>query len=257
MLTKRTTRIRDMVLVAALVPALGGCAILGIGGNGKMARDATLRERLADDFGAQQLAAGRKALTDGHVADAIESFQLASLYPEQAAAAANGLAVAWSRAGRADLTERYFQAAVALAPQEDKYRSNLAMFYSRNPIQREAYPGAALVALQDAMPLEIRTETVADQRVAVVERAPEVRAPQIRSLGGGITVATGSSHLRRISPAEVAITSEPAPARPRARQAVIEVGARPQPAAAPRVTVVSAQPAKRSAYPVRIELSRD
>ena len=56
-----------------------------------------------------------EALVDGRTLEAIDAFMIAKSFPEQAPAAFNGLAVAYSRLGRTDLTERFFQTAIALA----------------------------------------------------------------------------------------------------------------------------------------------
>lgn len=258
----RNKTARNALLALACVPALAGCKMLGIGGHG-IASNASLHERLPDDFGAAQLAAGRQALTDGHVPDAIESFMLAKLYPAQAAAAANGLAVAYSRLGRTDLTERYFREAIALAPEDERFRTNLAKFYATNPIPRTADSNAVLAMMQDSAPLAVGQApavalgTPAEPAPAIVD-AP---APAPRTLAGGITVESGAARVRRVASNEIMISSRqpaaPAATVRRPRQAVIEVGARSAAQAAYPVRVTLGEaPAKRPAqYPVRVELS--
>lgn len=262
MLTNKTTR--NALLVLACVPALAGCKMLGIGGHG-VASNASLHERLPEDFGATQLAVGRKALTDGHVPDAIESFMLARLYPAHAAAATNGLAVAYSKLGRTDLTERYFREAIALAPEDERFRSNLAKFYATNPIPRVADTGAVLAMMQDTTLLGSgEAADVAIGEMAQPSLAPALAAapaPTPRALAGGITVESGNARVRRVSSGEVIISggqpAGPAATVRRSRQAVIEVGARSAaPAAYPvRVTLGEAAAKRPAQYPVRIELS--
>lgn len=235
--------------IAVTAFMLSGCQALGIGQN-KLARASADPAVVAQpiDLGAEQLAAGREALAAGRTMDAIEAFMLAKAFPEQMPAAYNGLAVAFSRLGRTDLTERYFLTAVALAPDQDRYRANLAMFYSRNGPPKQAEPALA-VAPQP---------TVAEAPATVAATVAPVRA-----LAGGLTIQSPGTHLQRISRAEVAIRSGgPAPAAARAvapaRRAVIEVGSARSQAYPVRVTLAAPKPARAEtpkSYPVRVELN--
>ena len=212
----------------ALAFALSGCQLLGIGGHGR----AALRDDssvILKDFGADQLAQGRQALVEGRTMDAIDAFVIAKSFPEQAPAAFNGLAVAYSRLGRTDLTERFFQSAIALAPEDDRYRSNLALFYARNGMPRTAEPMMAVAA-----PAPEAIAPTVEAPVAVDLAAPST--PVVRNLGAGVTAQAPQTRLQRVSRAEVRISGT---AMPRvAHQPVIHVG--------------RATPA---AYPVRITLS--
>lgn len=249
MITKKHSRTRTFALLLAVVPALAGCKMLGLS-NG-IAHSSNLNQRLPADFGAEQLAAGRKALSDGDTMGAIDSFRLAKLYPDHAAAALNGLAVAYSHLGRTDLTERYFQAAVAIAPEDERYRSNLARFYARNPIPPVADTGAALATLLASTPLSI------DAPIDVAD--DEAAAPTV-ARGGGITVEEAGTRMRRVSRNEVFISDAPSAPRTvslsRTRQAVIEVGAsRPQ---APTFSIraQTANAIQTPAYPIRVKLAK-
>lgn len=248
MIAKKIGRARNVALLLAVVPALAGCKLLGLD-NG-FASTATLQERLPADFGAEQLAVGRKALQDGHIVDAIESFQLAKFYPEHAAAAANGLAVAYSQLGRTDLTERYFQVAVALAPEDERYRSNLARFYARNPIPKSADPAAALAAMQAFAPMPM--DAPVDNAIGEVSVPATARA-------AGVSVEAAGTRVRRVSRNEVFISDAPVAAeslRPVSRRhAVIELGARTARRPVVRVGLQTASRARRPAYPVRTELT--
>lgn len=249
MMTKKYSRARNVALFLAVVPALAGCKMLGLS-NG-FGSSSSLDQRLPDDFGAEQLAAGRKALADGDTMGAIDSFHLAKLYPAHAAAASNGLAVAYSHLGRADLTERYFQVAVSLAPEDDRYRSNLARFYTRNPIPRVADPGAALATLLASGPLPVD---------APIDVAIEEQALPVVARGGGITVEQAGTRMRRVSRNEVFISDAPtAPqnvSSSRERQAVIEVGSRRPQATAIRIRTQAANTAQAPDYPIRVKLAQ-
>ena len=72
---------------------------------------------------------GRLSLKRGDFASAIMEFRMASLDPNTAAGAHNGLGAAYAMLGRGDLAERYFQQAITEDPAEPKYSSNLAKYY--------------------------------------------------------------------------------------------------------------------------------
>lgn len=240
--------------IAATALLLGGCQALGLGGGG-MARASNGSALAAEpvDLGAEQLEAGRAALNGGHTIDAIEAFMLAKAFPKHMPAAYNGLAVAYGRIGRADLSERYFLTAVALAPDEDRYRSNLALFYTRNGQPKSAGPAVAMAPMPP----------VGNSAAPARPDAAEAPAPKVRSLAAGVTVRGPDAHLQRVSRGEVAIRSG-GPAAPVAntaaapRRAVIEVGAARRPAYPVRVTLADPKAAKAAsaeAYPIRIPLS--
>lgn len=241
-------------LAGATALLLGGCQALGLGGGG-MARASSGPALAAEpvDLGAEQLDAGRAALMGGHTIDAIESFMLAKAFPKHMPAAYNGLAVAYGRIGRTDLSERYFLTAVALAPDEDRYRSNLALFYTRNGQPKSAGPAMAMAPVPP----------VGDSAAAAQPIAIAAPAPKVRSLAAGVTVRGPGTHLQRVSRGEVTIRSGGLAAPPVntaavPRRAVIEVGAARQPAYPIRVTLAdpkAAQAASAKAYPIRIPLS--
>ncbi len=250
-MTQAKTRTAIALSVATMALALGGCQALGIGGHG-FARGSAKAERTAiAEFGAGQLEEGRQALKDGRTADAIDAFMLAKSFEEQAPAAYNGLAVAYSRLGREDLTERFFQMAIALAPEDDRFRSNLALFYSRNGVVRSNGPA---LAFDQVAPL---VDDTAVPSVAMADADLPV-APDTRSLGGGVSVRTPASHLRRVSSSEVMITSGGAASATLAsaggHRAVIEIGhsAKRIPTDA-RVAVVGKR-RDQPEYPIRIKL---
>lgn len=238
--------------IAAMTLALGGCQALGIGGHGIARASAKAENSVIAAFGSEQLEEGRKALSEGRTTDAIDAFMLAKAFEEQAPAAYNGLAVAYSRLGREDLTERFFRLAIALAPEEQRYRSNLATFYMRSGIPRST--GLALSS-EPEVPLVGGDAPLVDGQRAV--QAP-VESP-VRSLAAGVTVRTPVSRLQRISSSEVAITSEDATHRPVANtgghRGVIEVGSRSGPSATPAAHVAwsgSRSVSSRPEYPIRI-----
>jgi len=225
--------------LAAAALLLGGCQALGIGSprTARVSDDANLAAQ-ARDIGNEQLEAGRTALTEGRTADAIEAFMLAY----------NGLAVAYSRLGRTDLTERFFLTAAALAPDETRYRSNLATFYSRTAPPKIADPVVAMAPPEHGF-TSSRLASAAPARSA---------PPSVRTLPGGLTVHSPSGSLQRVSRGEVAIrTAQPAAAAVHTatapRRPVINVGGSQPPAYPIRMTLAEPKP-RAQAYPIRIPL---
>lgn len=234
------------VSIVAFGLSLGGCQMLGLGGSMASASTEQMRTGISADFGAQQLEEGRRALVEGRTADAIGSFMLARTFPEQSAAAFNGLAVSYSRLGRTDLAERFFQTAIAMAPSEERFRTNLAVFYSRNGSLRQSAPEMALAPVEQA-PLAAP--------VAVVAEAPR----PVRALGGGLTVQSPPAHVQRVSLNEVRVsgpaTRSASAASRGGHRAVINVGASQAQEYPIRITLADAPPRRgRSGYPVRVDL---
>jgi tetratricopeptide (TPR) repeat protein len=122
--------ITNLILLAVLVPSLAACQVFQPRHHARIGAAAPV---LPKDIGEGYLADGRKALDRGEITAAVTAFRNAKLYPGHEAAAFNGLAIAYSRLGRTDLTERFFLEAVALAPDESRFRMNLARFYAQHP----------------------------------------------------------------------------------------------------------------------------
>lgn len=105
------------------------------------------------------LAEGRSLLALGQNANAISVFRAALRENPNSGDAFNGLAIAYDRIGRQDLAQRYFELAVSAAPENMRYRGNLARLF-----ERTGQPKLAL-GLRDAP--APRNET-ADVHVALV-----------------------------------------------------------------------------------------
>jgi Tetratricopeptide repeat len=84
------------------------------------------------DGASSQLEKGHALLRLGQNADAISAFRAALRNQAESAEANNGLAIAYDRIGRTDLAQRYFELAVAGAPDTEKFRANLARHFIRN-----------------------------------------------------------------------------------------------------------------------------
>ncbi len=76
-----------------------------------------------------RLETGKMQLGAGLNSMALESFRGALRQSPDSAEAYNGLAIAYDRIGRADLAQRYFETAIAKAPHDARYRTNLAQLF--------------------------------------------------------------------------------------------------------------------------------
>jgi tetratricopeptide (TPR) repeat protein len=222
--------------------ALGGCQVLGIGQQRVARASLDASPSVIASFGSDQLEAGRTALKEGRTVAAIDAFMIAKSFEGQAPAAYNGLAIAYSRLGREDLAERFFQEAVTLAPEETKYRSNLATFYSRHGMPRMNTPALAIAPVEpvvDAAPVLAMASTVIE-REARVETFSRV------------TARAPASGLQRVSRHEVKIVGS-------TRRVIVEVGGSTTAAQPQNVRVAigggrTPLRAARPAYPVRVDI---
>ena len=218
-----------VVLALVCAPALSGCTWFG-GGRAELASSGIVRD-VATDFGKEQLAAGKTALAAGRTGEAIDAFMIARLYPELAAEAHNGLAVAYSQLGRNDLTETFFRKAIALAPSDERFQANLARFYGRNGISRTAKL-EILNSVADSGPAP-------QERVALVSSEPAQRSAP--SMSDRLVANSPGSRLHRVSPREVVIEERGATA--------MAVQLRPYRSTQVRTTTA------RQPYPIRVVLA--
>lgn len=174
---------KTIALIALTVP-LGACnSFLGI----HFARHARNPEpAVAEAARAPATEAGRKQLTDGQTALAIESFQQALASGEPIAPAVNGLGVAYARLGRFELALQYFKQAMAADPLDPRYEANAARlmqsptFAMRREAdlaaeQLKAEQAAVVAATQtaSAAPAVGRLQRVSRGEVRIVTAAPE------------------------------------------------------------------------------------
>lgn len=160
------------------------------------------KERDPAEYAASQLALGRDSLNYEQYGLAIISFRNAQRFPETAAAAHNGLAVAFAQIGRADLAERFFKLAMEEAPGDRSYAENLTNFYAKTPALAvrtlRELPGVHDPAIVLAASQSARLERIAANQVTL-------RLPATSTLAERGRVAAG----RRINPAFAARSSYP------------------------------------------------
>lgn len=230
-------RVRTSLLMAlATAPLLAGCgSIFGGHHPGASAEQWMKYASEPEGYAAAQLAEGRQALQDSQYGQAIIAFRNAQRFPETAAAAANGLGVAYAQIGRPDVAEHYFELAVSQAPDDRRFSTNLDRLRFQLAAQQ------TVVAIRPALAAETPAGFMAERLVAAFP-GTVARA--------GIRVEQPTAKMARVSDSEVQLATadgEKADLRRRA------------PAARPTVGIVATatQPDRRRNpnYPIRVELT--
>lgn len=222
-----------LVLVAAMSPMLGGCSLgrmLGFRGHGGPAQSAS-----AQAWPEEQLAIGKQRLDQGDYAAAIQAFGNAQLFPEQAANACNGLAVAWLQLGRPDLAERYFKQAIARDPSDPRFQANLMRFYAsvaEADVRKTVVetPVLALGSLQDMQlpelvpPVPVRVQARGPQMTRISAREVAISGPPMAAPAPYRAHARTALSVRRKAhrlavrrPVTIGMASDPAVALPATR----------------------------------------
>ena len=227
-------------------------------------------------FGEADLEEGRRLLAEGHVGNAIPALQRAALNRETAPAAANALGVAYARLGRGDLAERYFRAAVMLAPEDAKFAANLARFYDSDLGQDARTLYAQRQEAREAYTAFSQTpEAVAPSAPAIQERVVTSAGQERR-----ITLDSGQASTRievgravaakpvekvRVSVSDVAepialpkvrvsVGGKPVAGVAARRPAELRVGQASGYPVRVRIEQQAAKPTTRDGYPVRVSL---
>ncbi len=204
---------------------LGGCQLF-TSNTARLQAGIRVPEQLPHrDYAEQQLAAGRAALTTKNYVSAIAAFRNAMFEPEFAAAAHNGLGVAYAGIGRNDLAERYFRLAIAGDPAIQSYADNLVRLQRANFAAEQARMAQA------------------EARPARTPVSP-TRAFRGTAMRASLEAAPGQDRIERLGTTAVFVRSPP----------IIPAAPRPAPPA-PRVAVLRPTTAP-SATPVQPELER-
>lgn len=219
-----------VMALAATTPLLAGCGSI-FGGHHPSAR-AEQWMRYAPEpegYAAAQLAQGRQAIQDGQFGQAIVVLRNAQRFPETAAAAANGLGVAYAQLGRSDVAERYFQLAVSQAPDDRRYAANLDRLHYQLAAQRTVSIDRPALAAQAGS----RSE-----QVIAAYPGTRVRA--------GLRVEAPAAKMNRVSDTEVRLAG----GEPRDPDG-------PRRATTAHIVASGTQPERRRnpAYPIRVELA--
>lgn len=233
---------RTLFIIAGAASVAGCQSILGTLGL------ADRPEAQEQPFGPRDIAEGRAALAANLPGTAIPAFQRAALNPETAAAAYNGLGVAYAKLQRGDLAERYFTQAAALAPENEAYANNLVMFYASGL----AVSTRALAA----------REKQAGQALAAAIPEPVEETSEVRTLANAtITIERPRARLSQSASREIVIAAE-TPAEPQIRDTQVASAAGLAEADAPgypiRIDISGNTPraAPRAEYPVRVALPK-
>ena len=217
------------IMLAATASLLGGCSSI-FGGHHFTAQEQQWMQYASEPAGyAQaQMAQGRQALQDEQYGAAIIAFRNAQRFPECAAAAANGLGVAYAQIGRTDVAEHYFELAVSQAPEDRRFSANL----DRLRYQLAATQTASAILTADA-----------SQGSANAVRA----AFPGTALRAGIRVEEPQAKMARVSQTEVRLaTADAGQPDLRRRAPVVSVVA---------TSVDTAARRRNPNYPIRIELA--
>ncbi|AKM09538.1 hypothetical protein [Croceicoccus naphthovorans] len=228
--------------IALAATGVSGCQM--ITGSGLASADMSKLDM--SEYFAQRIATGRMHLANHRPTRAITAFQQASYHPDYAGDAFNGMAIAYDQIGRPDLAARYFEAAMAAAPQDERFARNFARFQGR-----------------EAMAMSIPQIEEAPVELAVKEPArPDVRGPiRVEVPSSDVPSAV---HVERAPPVRVARVSQAEVAVGTDRESAVRT-ALAQPAA--KVTVEKRSAAERTAmrarrgaqarkaYPIRIVLN--
>lgn len=152
---------RMLGVALCLTTTLGGCSVFGSHHLAKADKAAAPAAAGLTEATFTRMA--RAHLDADRNGQALEAFQAALAIGEPRAPVLNGMGVAYARIGRADLAFRYFEQAVALAPDEDRYLANLmrltqspqfAMSRNAAPIAQAAELAVQNHALVEARPVE-------------------------------------------------------------------------------------------------------
>ena len=155
---------------------------------------------------------GRRQLADGQTGAAIESFRMALLSGEPSAPAYNAMGVAYARLGMFENSQKLFSMAIEAAPDEAKYRDNLArlMVSPALAMRKDGDQAAAITTGPSAKPASqppgaAATALATPGRLTRVSRNEFriVTAPQLSPKAG--RAATAMARLPRI------VSRKPAP----------------------------------------------
>ena len=119
----------EMMLTIGLSGVVAGCSAFQP--QAELNIRAVDSEQLTDDE-TNPLAEGRAKLALGQNGLAISAFRAALREQPESADAYNGLGIAYDRIGRKDLAQRYFELAVAGAPDNAKFNGNLVRFFENS-----------------------------------------------------------------------------------------------------------------------------
>ena len=181
--------------VAVLAGLLAGCA----GTNGRGLQANAVPVSLETLFGAEDIADGKDALRQGNMSLAIDNFRRAAINPQTAGEANNGLGIAYARLGRTDLAETHFAKAIALAPGDARFSSNLARLYRSDAGERMLAQRRAEAEAKFA-----KAQALENRRMEMASR--EQMGPERR---GVLVFENTRSRLTRMDGKEVLLTTRP------------------------------------------------
>lgn len=243
MLKTNTRKAMAATGIVAAALALSGCQ--AIFGPSTAARSDPQAVDMGDYFEGR-LAVGRYYLEKGLTTQAITAFRQASYDPRFAGEAYNGMAIAYDQLGRTDLAHRYFNQAVAAAPNDDRFLRNLARLENRTPVLPDAMPQVQQVEMaQMALP-----------ELPAIAAEPELEKRGAITIGAkpatGIAVAgRPASDAVRVSRSEVRVAPAAAPVK---AASPVRTAVRAESVSESRAVIARARrsAAARRGYPIRL-----
>lgn len=200
---------RKIATIAGLVlatTALGGCQAIF----GSDQAEADLQDLDMSGYFDQRLAMGKAHLDAGRPTKAIVAFRQASYDPRVAGEAYNGMAIAYDQLGRADLAARYFEAAVAAAPEDARFARNLARLEGRPTVPQFAPEDLQVEMAVNDPGFEVRGPvTIASPPTQLsgpvsVEKAPEVRVARTSQGQVALAAAPAAPLVKTTTPVRTA-----------------------------------------------------
>jgi tetratricopeptide (TPR) repeat protein len=184
------------LLLAVTVPLLTGCKSIFSAHGFSHIKVKVADDQLLAQYGQKQIAIGREALENGEYGLALIAFRNVERDPAYAAAAHNGMAIAYDGIGRPDLAERFFKQAIADSPEDKNYQANLQHFYAN----------AIAAPFRTEQP-ELLATTITDPLMA-----PDLSRPSVVNIvsadpsGATFRIENQALVLRRVSDHEVQIS---------------------------------------------------
>lgn len=183
--------------------------------------------------GADRVATGRAALTLGNVGMALEQFRKALRERPESVHALAGIAQCYDTMGRGDLSRRYYQEALALAPSDTRLLRRYADALGGHGALDEAQAVIAEIALRTRAPAEQWVIEPGGRAAASEDRSA---ALPVETVAGGAPMrGTAKIRLERLSLGEIALVTSAAPLWRPVRQGPAAV---PSPARVARLEAV-------------------
>lgn len=183
---------------------------------------------------------GRAQLRDSNLSAAAALLRVAQQDPALRAEASNALGVTYARLGRDDLAERYFRAAIDIAPSDQRFAANLLRLQAQGLSIPPKSRDVQLVSTVERPSAGNATKpALTEMTIAAANPVESTR---------GFTFIHTRTDTGSKPPVLVAMTTDDKATTSKVRQDTAAVES--------TANEVSAKPASKSIYPVRIDLAQ-